>query len=357
MDLVVDFTGLSGSSIYLRNFGPDSPFGGLPVDPGDVADEETTGQIMRFDVAGTAPTTDATVTLLTPLRAPIEELVPNGETRQLALFEGMDEYGRLMPMLGTVGEPDPNDPNALEGSLTWSDPITENPMKNDVEIWEVYNATGDAHPIHLHLVKFQILDRTPFTPVDEGTKNDFSHAGEAITGGWITVPTVIFPPDNSIVDGVEPNERGWKDTAVMLPGEVTRVIAKFDRNGRYVWHCHILSHEDHEMMRPFQVGPPPLPKQSGDVLASVTEFRLEQNYPNPFNPSTTINFSVPNENTLVSLNIYNALGQEVGTLINQVVPAGNHEVQFDATGLSSGVYFYTLTAGSFVESKKMALMK
>ncbi|MCW8995710.1 MAG: T9SS type A sorting domain-containing protein, partial [Psychromonas sp.] len=122
------------------------------------------------------------------------------------------------------------------------------------------------------------------------------------------------------------------------------------------WHCHILSHEDHEMMRPYHVGP--LPKQAAEnEIASVTDFRLEQNYPNPFNPSTTINFSVPNENTLVSLKIYNSLGQEVGTLINQIVPAGNHEVQFDASSLSSGVYFYTLNAGNFVESKKMILMK
>ena len=89
----------------------------------------------------------------------------------------------------------------------------------------------------------------------------------------------------------------------------------------------------------------------------VNEFMLGQNYPNPFNPSTTINFSVPKENTLVSLKIYNSIGQEVRTLINQVVPAGNHEVKFDASGLSTGVYFYTLTAGKFVESKKMILMK
>jgi hypothetical protein len=94
-----------------------------------------------------------------------------------------------------------------------------------------------------------------------------------------------------------------------------------------------------------------------EIELVLEKYFLAQNYPNPFNPSTTINFSVPEENTLVSLKIYNSLGQEVGTLINQVVPAGNHEVQFDASRLSSGVYFYTLTAGSFVESKKMTLMK
>jgi hypothetical protein len=110
------------------------------------------------------------------------------------------------------------------------------------------------------------------------------------------------------------------------------------------------------MMRPYEVIAS-APKQSGNVIAGVTDFRLDQNYPNPFNPNTVINFSIPTENTLVSLKIYNAIGQEVSTLINQVVPAGNHEVQFDATGLPSGVYFYTLTAGNFVNSKKMIVLK
>jgi spore coat protein A len=224
-------------------------------------------------------------------------------------------------------------------------------MLNDTEVWEVYNATGDAHPIHLHLVSFQIINRESFT----GTVTDKTHTahnGRDVNGGLLQGVTLLGD-----VRDPEDNEKGWKDTAVMLPGEVTRVIARFDLEGRYVWHCHILSHEDHEMMRPFYVGTMPLPKQSGDVLASVTDFSLDQNYPNPFNPSTVINFSVPEENSLVSLKIYSSLGEEVGTLINQVVPAGNHEVQFDATSLPSGVYFYTLTAGSFAETKKMMLMK
>jgi spore coat protein A len=354
MDLVVDFTGLSGSSIYLRNFGPDEPYGGGEPDVDfDAADPNTTGQIMRFDVSGTAPTTDATVTLGTTLRAPIVPLVPDGETRNLVLFEGMDNYERLMPMLGTLAD----------GSLTWNDPITENPMKNDVEMWEVYNATGDAHPVHLHLVKFQIVNREPFTTVDGNgvplpepevtAKDQLLHNGEYGTGFILNEEDIELSGD---VRDPEDNEKGWKDTAVMLPGEVTRVIAKFDRNGRYVWHCHILSHEDHEMMRPFQVGPIRKAKESSDEFASVTEFSLDQNYPNPFNPSTTINFTVP-QNSQVTLKIYDVLGKEVSTLINQVVPAGNHEVNFDATGLPSGVYFYNLTAGNFVENKKMMLMK
>ena len=117
------------------------------------------------------------------------------------------------------------------------------------------------------------------------------------------------------------------------------------------------------MMRPYNVNPNTnnpnvLAKHSSTTqIASVTDFSLEQNYPNPFNPSTVINFSVPKENTLVTLKVYNSLGEEIGTLINQVVPAGQHQVNFNARGLSSGVYFYTLTAGNFVDSKKMVVMK
>ncbi|MEJ2195931.1 MAG: multicopper oxidase domain-containing protein [Ignavibacteriaceae bacterium] len=356
MDLVVDFSDFDGGEIFLRNFGPDSPFGGFPIDAGDVADPNNTGQIMMFDVSKpfTSDVPNAKVKEMSPLRMKIMPLKQDGATRQLALFEGRDNYGRLMPMLGTLED----------GSLTWDDDITEYPVYKTNEVWEVYNATGDAHPIHLHLVSFQIINREPFTTVDdEGVpldepevhpKDQTLHNGETGTGGILKEEDVILSGE---VREPEENEKGWKDTAVMLPGEVTRVIARFDLLGRYVWHCHILSHEDHEMMRPFEVVPKSHPKLSGDVLATATEFSLDQNYPNPFNPSTTINFSIPTENTMVSLKIYNSIGQEVGTLINQVVPAGNHEVQFDATGLSSGVYFYRLTAGNFVENKKMIVMK
>lgn len=94
-----------------------------------------------------------------------------------------------------------------------------------------------------------------------------------------------------------------------------------------------------------------------DEFIGVIDFSLKQNYPNPFNPTTVINFTVPGENTLVTLRVYNSLGEEVSTLINNVVTAGNHQVNFDAAGFSSGVYLYTLTAGSFSDSRKMILMK
>ena len=85
-------------------------------------------------------------------------------------------------------------------------------------------------------------------------------------------------------------------------------------------------------------------------------FNLAQNYPNPFNPTTTINYSIPNS-SFVKLVVYNSIGQEIATLVNETIAAGNHNVEFDASNLPSGIYFYKLQAGAFVETKKMILLK
>jgi spore coat protein A, manganese oxidase len=244
-DLIVDFGALYGSEIFLRNLGPDDPFRGLNADgtPSDgeggaldPADPATTGQVMKFRVSQELSSVpEASVDAGTALRdAPIADLGAPTTTRQLVLFEGEDEFGRLRPQLGTLEE----------GSLLWDDPVTENPGLGDVEVWEVFNATEDAHPIHLHLVAFQILNRQGFDGEVETEMTE--HHG---TKQYLTDVELLGDARDP-----EPNERGWKDTAVMLPGEMTRIIARFDRPGRYVWHCHILSHEDHEMMRPYHVG-------------------------------------------------------------------------------------------------------
>jgi spore coat protein A len=122
----------------------------------------------------------------------------------------------------------------LLNNVHWSKPVTENPVLDSVEIWNLINTTDDAHPIHLHLVKFQILDRRSFSVADYWVKNEIKYTAPAM------------PP--------EPGEAGWKDTVRADPGMVTRIIIRFEGfTGRYVWHCHILEHEDNEMMRPFDV--------------------------------------------------------------------------------------------------------
>jgi spore coat protein A, manganese oxidase len=116
----------------------------------------------------------------------------------------------------------------------WHAPITEKPLLDTTEIWEFVNLTDDVHPIHLHLVRFQILDRRPFDAFDFLTAGKLRYLGPAL------------PP--------EPNEMGWKDTVRVNAKTVTRIIVPFaGYAGRYVWHCHILEHEDNEMMRPYEV--------------------------------------------------------------------------------------------------------
>jgi hypothetical protein len=122
----------------------------------------------------------------------------------------------------------------LINDLGWQD-ITEFPILGTTEVWSFINRSGIAHPMHLHLVLMQILDRQPFV---------FTNNMVVLTG-----PRVA--PD--------PNEAGWKDTVRATPNEITRVITRFDGfPGRYPYHCHILEHEDHEMMRQFEVLPPPV---------------------------------------------------------------------------------------------------
>jgi hypothetical protein len=90
-------------------------------------------------------------------------------------------------------------------------------------------------------------------------------------------------------------------------------------------------------------------------LNSPITFALEQNYPNPFNPTTTITYGLPHRSQ-VSLMVYNTLGQQVAQLVSGEQEAGYHEVRFDASGLSSGVYFYRLIAGEFVQTRKLLLL-
>ena len=94
----------------------------------------------------------------------------------------------------------------------------------------------------------------------------------------------------------------------------------------------------------------------GENSLNLSEFKLCEKYPNPFNPSTSIRYSIP-EGSFTSVKIYNSLGSEVATLVNETKPAGTYEVEFNASNLSSGIYYYTLQAGSFSETKKMILMK
>jgi spore coat protein A, manganese oxidase len=222
-DVIVDFTGVpDGISLFLINEGPDEPFGrGSPGTDFPAADPGTTGQVMRFDLVPLASkdTSQDPARLTLPAFRP---LGPASLTQRVSLNEAdsavLPGVGPTAALLGTLGDAGPS-------VLGWDDPITENPALGATEIWELHNFTEDAHPIHIHEVQFQVVDRQP------------------IDGGAPRAP--------------EPWETGLKDTVIAYPDEITRVRARFDLPGLYVWHCHIVEHEDNEMIRPYFIGPNP----------------------------------------------------------------------------------------------------
>jgi len=263
-DIVFDFKGLQGKRIIMKNIGGDEPFGGQIPGPQVFG---YTDRVMAFDVADIPDRRDR----FEPDAIGQYGGSPAGEdrVRKVALFEGLDEFGRLQPLLGTAepatdyqGNPIdwPDEPmyvNAgltgqMEGSIGWHSPTTENPALGDTEVWEIYNATPDAHPIHLHLVNFEIIDRQAFT-ADVVPQPIVQHNGEIGQGARLEniqkVGLVLTDPPAGYT------ENAPKDMVTALPDQVTRIKATFDKPGRYVWHCHILSHEDHEMMRVLHVGP------------------------------------------------------------------------------------------------------
>ncbi|HYG66021.1 MAG TPA: multicopper oxidase domain-containing protein, partial [Anaeromyxobacteraceae bacterium] len=242
-DVVMDFTDVPvGTELLLRNLGPDEPFGGgVPGVDFEPSDPATTGQVLQFRVVARAGDDRSTPPerLALPPRQPLPEAtsvrrvslneldsetvcVEEDEAPPVAIpcdAEDAVPFGPRQARLGTITL---DGGDAANVALDWDDAITENPALGATEVWEIHNFTVDAHPIHIHEVMFETIDR------------------EALDTGDVRAP--------------EPWERGLKDTIVALPGEITRVKATFDRAGLFVWHCHLLAHEDNEMMRPYRVG-------------------------------------------------------------------------------------------------------
>jgi FtsP/CotA-like multicopper oxidase with cupredoxin domain len=236
-DVIVDFTNVPVGNYVLANIGPDEPFGGgEPPGDFDLSDPNTTGQVMQFRVVPavapdpTTPPQFLVLPAIAPFPAP-------ARTRPLALLEQASLYwdGPAEAMLGTV------DTNGNATHKMWADPVSENPSPGDTEVWELYNGTADAHPMHIHEITFEVVNRQQLESDEEGIANQpFRLVGSTT------------PPESW--------ENGLKDTVISYPGQVTRVKGRFNTPGQFVWHCHIVEHEDNEMMRPYRIGPP----QSGE---------------------------------------------------------------------------------------------
>jgi spore coat protein A len=234
-DVVVDFSKFApGTKIILRN---DAA---TPYSDGDPVDPETTGQVMEFIVDAPLNKSYPNPALKSTIVPAIKPLVADAPALKVGLFEmeatetnpaapdpvaANAPFTVITPMLGTL----------KEGPLAFSAPVTEKIQLGKTVVWEIYNTTEDVHPVHIHLAAFQVQNR-----------QDFTTSIDVKTGA------TIYSPGGAILKP-QANELGWKDTVLVYPGQMTRVIAKYDRLGDYIWHCHIMSHEESDMMRKFSV--------------------------------------------------------------------------------------------------------
>lgn len=252
-DILINFADvLPGTSIFLLN-NANAPYpDGAPPDP------ETVGQIMRFTV---------------PKKTP-EPVFPEKLPKQFSCFPGLipDAPKRILTLNEAMGPGGPTEV-LLNGQL-WAAPISELPQVGSTEDWWIVNLTADSHPIHLHLVQFLLISRQAIdTPA-------YAQAWEEANGKLpLSHPTKVVPVEPYLIGEPLPpdgNEEGWKDTIRANPNQVTRIRVRFapqnipairvnpgenyypfdpSKGPGYVWHCHILDHEDNEMMRPYKVKP------------------------------------------------------------------------------------------------------
>jgi spore coat protein A len=302
--VIIDFGGFAGQTLIMRNTGR------TPYPKGEAPQGTTLGQIMLFRVgAGTVADASYDPASGVPLRTPMVRLVdPTAgtlaagltadKTRQLTLNEIIGAGGPLEILVnntkwdGKRGDGSTRDDftPVTVGGIT--DYYSELPDEGDTEVWEIVNLTADAHPMHTHLTQFQLINRQNFNtnkyaksysaafqggafipaygpPLDYNTGNTRALGGNPDITPFLQGPAM--PPD--------PNEAGWKDTIHALPGQVTRIAVRysptdtpagthgaypFDPNSEkhgYVWHCHIVDHEDNEMMRPLAVNSKDVPRQ------------------------------------------------------------------------------------------------
>ena len=416
-DLIVDFAGLEGRTLLLSNRANE------PYPDGDPNDPLTSGRIMQFRVGtdvSRAPMVNngydrarspghrfmprmrmgvdcsfnpATATRLR--RNPIERpAVPSQVTRALTLNEQMGANG---PLAGFVN------------NTMYEHGLVESMTLGSTEVWQIVNLTGDTHPVHLHLVQFQVLSRQDFDV--DGYMNVYGMPMEGMgpplpydevsarTGFKLGGNPDVTPFLQGDPEAVDANENGWKDTFRMNPGQVTTLLIRVapqnaDRRSGgtlaagmnlfpfdpaagpsvaddgfgypggpgYVWHCHILDHEDNDMMRPlgFAHATSPGRGPAAALPFNARTVTLSPAEPNPSAGWSRIAFSLPEAHE-VSLSVYDLNGRRVTELAKGRYAAGDHALEWnglDARGhrVPSGAYLYRLTTGGVTQTRKLVLM-
>jgi hypothetical protein len=334
---------------------------------------------------------------------PIERLVPNAVGRALTLNENIGPGGPL---------------EVLVNNTMYGMDVTETPVVGSTELWEIINLTADTHPIHLHLVQYQLVNRQAFNVIQYNKVYGTPTAGlgpplpygvaNAATGHKLGGNPDVKPYLKGKAVLPDPNETGWKDTFRMNPGEVTRVLVRVapqDANARaggpvaagmnlypfdptaglgtrdsfgfpggpgYVWHCHIVDHEDNEMMRRMViagVATVPLAMSSGESVqgpeAELAEaparIALAPASPNPAVGDVHITWSLPKASE-VELTVFDISGREVARLANGTYAAGEHAIDWKSLDnggrmLPTGTYLYRLRTPQANLVRKLVLVR
>jgi FtsP/CotA-like multicopper oxidase with cupredoxin domain len=353
-DVIIDFSAYApGAELLLKNTAK------APFPSGEAPDPQTVGQIMLFRVV---PLTDPDNSVIPPQLATVNRLSNPTVTRVMTLNEQ------------AIGD----DPVAafLNGT-PYEASATEYPALGTTEMWEIVNMTGDSHPIHIHLVQFQLLNRQKVNI--RRYERAFTEANPVIpTENYVPVPVERYLQGRPIP--ADANERGWKDTFRMNPGQVTRVLIRFAPQDEspayafdataepgYVWHCHILEHEENDMMRPFYLvqagakGPTIVVKPEIDPvtpIAPTTELRAPT--PNLAADGANVRFSLQTPGR-VEIDLYNVAGQRVSRLASGRYGAGEHTVPWGRAGgtggaLGTGVYFIRLRADGVNDTQKLIVV-
>ena len=319
-ELLVDLGDMTGESIELKSYGstlPQSAYGiaGLStmqgVAPSGYNSNELNGNDFILLGINVGAQTDNPILTIPSL---LVDVTPIDES-EATLTRNLQITAPNMMQNSITG------PFVFDGQSFDMNVINQTVQLGDTEIWEIFNMSMVAHPFHIHDVQFYILDRNG-----------------------------VIPPEN---------ERGRKDVVLVKNMETVRFIAKFEDHADdevpYMYHCHMLQHEDEGLMGQFIVE-----GESVGIDNSITlpnDFVLFPAYPNPFNPTTTIRFKLVKSQQNASLRIYDISGRLVETLLNEKLIAGEHEIKWNGGNNPSGVYFISFETGEFFSNQKIILMK
>jgi FtsP/CotA-like multicopper oxidase with cupredoxin domain len=319
-EILVDFSSLEGQTIYLKSYASEFPNGIYGATyPGRSSNMVMTGynpnplngtdfNIIAFKVG---PATGNGVTSIPSALVPVNPLLETSAdtTREFSLTATQRGQNAL------------NGEFLINGAYFDMDFVNEVIPLNNIEIWSITNDSPIAHPFHIHDVQFYILDR----------------------------------------DGVAPplSEQGRKDVVLVNSMETVRFITEFRDFANdpvpYMYHCHMLTHEDQGMMAQFTVVDESALSIS-EGQSTIKSFKLFQAYPNPFNPVTTIGFQIAKAGN-VRLSIYSTSGELISMLFNGYKNAGYHTIKWHAANLGSGLYFYRIESSGVIETKKVLLIK